>query len=280
MTTLIHTPQEMIRQSQEWKRSGQQISLVPTMGALHAGHFSLIEQARRQADRVVVSIFVNPLQFGPDEDFSRYPRHEAKDTARVTAMGTDVLYLPKAEAIYPPGFATRVHIEGLGDRLCGTFRPGHFDGVLTVVLKLFLQVAPHLAIFGEKDYQQLQIIRRMVADWNIPVEIQAAPTLREGDGLAMSSRNEYLTPEERTIAPRLYVVLRETAKELAGGVAVSAALESAKVDLIAAGFTKLDYLELCDAETLEPLAELKTPARLLAAAWLGQTRLIDNVAVG
>lgn len=278
MTTLIHTPQEIAQQIKQWRREGLRIGFVPTMGALHAGHLSLIEIARQQAGRVVVSIFVNPLQFGPEEDFDHYPRHEARDAAKLSSMAVEVLYLPKAEAMYPPGYATSIHIEKLGDMLCGKMRPGHFDGVATVVAKLFMQVLPDIAVFGEKDYQQLQIIRRMTEDLHLPVQIISGATMREPDGLAMSSRNQYLTAEERKIAPKLQAKLQEVAARLqANPQQVTSVLEDARNALLKSGFSRVDYFELCDAETLEALTALDRPARLLAAAWLGKTRLIDNV---
>ncbi len=280
MTKVVHILQDLSSLVASWKEQGQKIALVPTMGALHAGHLSLIELARQQADKVIVSIFVNPMQFGPNEDLDKYPRHEVRDTEKVTSMHVDALYLPKVDAIYPAGFSTTIHVAGLSERLCGQFRPGHFDGVATVVAKLLLQSGCDVAVFGEKDYQQLQIIRRLVSDLNIPVEIVAGATMREADGLAMSSRNEYLALQERKIAPKLHAVLQELAEQLKKEKAkVAELLDAARLKLLDSGFTKLDYLELCDANNLESLSELDRPARLLVAAHLGKTRLIDNIAV-
>jgi pantoate--beta-alanine ligase len=255
------------------------IGFVPTMGALHAGHLALVQAARAQCQRVIVSIFVNPIQFGPNEDFAAYPCDEAGDAQKLRDSGVDALYRPEASEMYGEGFSTAVRVKDLSQGLCGDFRPVHFEGVATVVAKLLLQVLPDLAFFGEKDYQQLQIIKRMVRDLNIPVRIEPVATLREGDGLALSSRNLYLSPEERRTAPNLYRALKSAADEIRGGKAVAAAVERAIADLRASGFTKIDYFEVRDAESLEPVTKLARPARILAAAWLGRTRLIDNVAI-
>jgi pantoate--beta-alanine ligase len=249
------------------------------MGALHAGHASLLQRARRECSVVVASIYVNPTQFGPNEDFAAYPRDEAGDGRKLRDAGVDVLYMPDASEMYGEGFSTSVQVKDLSQGLCGDFRPVHFEGVATVVTKLLLQVLPNTAFFGEKDYQQLQIIKRLVRDLNIPVRIESVPTLREGDGLALSSRNLYLSPEERKIAPSLYRILKIAAGDIRGGQAVKATIERAIADLRAAGFAKIDYLEVRDAQSLEPVAKLTRPARILGAAWLGRTRLIDNVAI-
>jgi pantoate--beta-alanine ligase len=249
------------------------------MGALHAGHMALIEEAKRRADRVVVSIFVNPLQFGANEDLERYPRQEAEDARMLEQAGCDLLWLPSVTDIYPYGFATKVSVSGISERWEGESRPGHFDGVATVVAKLLLSVGPDVALFGEKDFQQLAVIRRLVADLNIPVEIIAVPTEREEDGLARSSRNAYLSPDERHRAVALSRALKEARDAIGMGAPVAKALQQAKQRLVDAGFLKIDYLALVDAATLEPLETLSGEARLIAAAVVGTTRLIDNIAV-
>lgn len=257
-------------------RQGKRIGLVPTMGALHSGHMALVNVARQRSDAVVMSIFVNPRQFGPAEDFSRYPRPVEADIAKAQEAGVDVLYMPSVEDMYPMEFMTTVSTGALGQILCGRSRPGHFDGVATVVTKLLLRVAPHVAVFGEKDYQQLCVIRRVVYDLDIPMEILGMPTIREEDGLALSSRNVYLTPEERKVAPVLYQTLEETASAIKGGAGVKNAVDAGIKTLKQAGF-KMDYLELRQAYSLNALEKYEAPARLLAAAWLGKTRLIDNI---
>lgn len=262
-----------------WRRGGDTIGLVPTMGALHEGHLSLVRRARAQCARAVVSIFVNPTQFGPNEDFTRYPRDLAGDAAKLATVGTDAIFAPEVAEMYPAGAATTVTVSGLTDGLCGPFRPGHFQGVATVVTKLLLQCLPDVGYFGEKDYQQLQVIRRFVQDLDIPVRIEGVPTFRESDGLAMSSRNAYLSPEERAVAPTLYRVLTSVAAEVAHGGSAAMAASRGRAEL-AAGFNKLDYLEVVDAATLQPIERLHGPARVAVAAWLGKTRLIDNVPIG
>ena len=268
---------ELRRVVAQWHRAGDIVALVPTMGALHRGHLTLVAQAKALADRVIASIFVNPTQFGPNEDFARYPRDEAADAEKLAAAHCDLLYAPDIGEIYPAGFVTTVSAGPLAEPLCGRFRPGHFAGVATVVTKLLLQSRADLACFGEKDYQQLQIIRRVVRDLDIPVRIEGVPTVREEDGLALSSRNAYLSPEERRIAPALHRVLTEVAARAAAGAPPDEAAAWGAAALIEAGFTKLDYLEIRDAETLAPLTALARPGRAFAAAWLGRTRLIDNV---
>ncbi len=259
------------------RAQGDTIALVPTMGALHAGHMALVEQARRAARRVVVSIFVNPMQFAAHEDLDLYPRREATDSRMLNDAGVDVLWLPGVEDVYPPGFATTVSVTGVSDGLDGAARPGHFDGVATVVAKLFGQVRPDTALFGEKDFQQLAVIRRMVADLDIDVRVQAVPTQRDDDGLALSSRNAYLAPDDRARAVALPRALGVAASTIARGGDADAALATASEALAAAGFA-VDYVALVDAETLGP-ATADRPRRLLAAARIGATRLIDNVAV-
>lgn len=263
-----------------WRRAGETVGLVPTMGALHAGHLSLVALTRRHCRRVVTSIFVNPTQFGPNEDFSRYPRREEEDAALLAEAGADLLYAPDAAAMYPPGFSTTITVSGPSDGLCGPLRPGHFAGVATVVAKLLLQCLPDAAAFGEKDYQQLQVIRRLVRDLDIPVEILGAPTVRDPLGLALSSRNAYLAADRIEVARSLNRILLDTADLLRTGPSdAEAALASARSRIVASGFTGIDYVELADAATLEMLERADRPARLLAAVWLDSTRLIDNVPV-
>ncbi len=262
-----------------FRQAGERVALVPTMGALHAGHLALIAEARRRAGRVIASVFVNPTQFGPGEDFDRYPRQLEADARLLAEAGCDLLFAPAAEEVYPPGFATAVRVRGLSERWCGTFRPGHFEGVATIVLKLLHMAAPDLALFGEKDWQQLAIIRRLVRDLDLPVEIVGVPTVRAEDGLALSSRNAYLEGGARAAAAALPRVLRAAAAALAAGGPVEATLAQARADLAAAGFDPIDYLALVDEETLAPLDRLAPGARLLAAARIGGTRLIDNLAV-
>lgn len=262
-----------------WRAQTERVGLVPTMGAIHAGHLALVHAARAQGERVVASLFVNPKQFGPAEDFAAYPRDEAADFAAFAKAGVDLAFTPSVAEMYPPGFAASVHIGGVTEGLDGAFRPGHFDGVATVVAKLLLQCLPDAAYFGEKDYQQLIVVRRLVRDLDIPVRIEGVPTVREDDGLALSSRNVYLSPGERQIAPLLNRVLRDTAARIAERPDnVAAAVEQGLAALRAAGFA-VDYLELRDAADLAPVAALAGPARLLVAARLGRTRLIDNIAV-
>ena len=255
------------------------LALVPTMGALHAGHMALVAEARKRAGNVAASIFVNPAQFGEGEDFGRYPRREADDAAMLEAAGCDLLWAPSVKDIYPDGFATRISVSGVSERWEGEARPGHFDGVATVVAKLLLAVRPDIALFGEKDFQQLAVIRRLVADLGISVKIVGVPTVREPDGLALSSRNAYLSSDERARAAALPNALKAARGAIAGGETVGGALRQAKQALVDAGFLKIDYLALVDAATLEPLEEAKGEMRLIAAAVIGTTRLIDNLAV-
>lgn len=263
-----------------WRSAGETVALVPTMGGIHAGHLSLVHAARQSADRVVTSLFVNPKQFGANEDFSSYPAHEADDVAALSAAGSDAIYAPGAEAIYPDGFVTTVSVSGVTDGLCGPHRPGHFDGVATIVAKLLLQCGPDKALFGEKDFQQLQVIRRMVCDLDIPVEILSVPTVRDSDGLALSSRNAYLNALERRTAPVLFRTLCDLAERVADGtVDCGKAAKAAEHDLLAAGFTSVDYVAVCDAETLASVDRVAGKARVFGAARLGTTRLIDNLPV-
>ncbi|MFC3076907.1 pantoate--beta-alanine ligase [Phenylobacterium terrae] len=263
-----------------WKRAGQKVALVPTMGALHEGHLSLVALARRHADHVVASVFVNPTQFGPNEDFARYPRTETRDAELLAGADCDLLFAPGVEEMYAPGFSTTVTVSGVSEPLDGAARPGHFAGVATVVSKLLIQAAPDVAVFGEKDYQQLQVIRRLVRDLDLPVEIVGAPTARAEDGLALSSRNAYLSQEERQIAPRLHQALAEAARRLREGDSIERVEATGRAALERAGFAPIDYFEVRDAETLARLEEGSSrDKRILAAAFLGKTRLIDNLGV-
>jgi pantoate--beta-alanine ligase len=263
----------------KWRQDGAQIALVPTMGALHEGHLSLVQAALQQAERVIVTLFVNPKQFNNAGDLAAYPRTEAADAAKLRPLGPHLLYAPDEASIYPPGFATTISVDGISQGLCGDHRPGHFDGVATIVAKLFLQSGANLAFFGEKDFQQVAVVRRMVQDLDIPISIITCPTVREADGLAMSSRNVRLSPAERAIAPKLAATLFETAQQLLSGAKVADILAKAKADLTAAGFRAIDYLELRSEENLHPLDTLNPSGRLFVAAWLGNTRLIDTVKV-
>lgn len=262
-----------------WRAQGLRIGLVPTMGALHEGHLSLVRTAKAQCDRVIASLFVNPKQFAPHEDFERYPRDEAGDSQMLASAGCDLLYAPERAAMYPDGFATSVFVTNVSTPLEGEFRPHFFGGVATVVSKLLLQALPDAALFGEKDYQQLQVIKRMARDLDIPVEIIGCATVREHDGLAMSSRNAYLSADERRIAARLNLIMHDAIKAAHAGGAIADIEAEAARHLLAAGFTSVDYISIRDAETLQPIADLNRPARVLAAAWLGKTRLIDNMAL-
>lgn len=255
------------------------IGLVPTMGALHAGHMHLVETAMAQCDAVVVSIFVNPTQFGEGEDLDAYPRQEAADVVLLETAGVDLVWAPTVDQIYPDGFATNVSVSGVSAGLCGGSRPGHFDGVATIVAKLFNQVRPDAAFFGEKDYQQLAVIRRMARDLDFTHDIVGVPTVRDPDGLALSSRNAYLTAEQRIQAAALPDIMRSAANAIAKGGDIASILSNAKAQLLASGFHKVGYLELRDAETLDDMAIFDNPARLLAAAHIGSTRLIDNISV-
>jgi pantoate--beta-alanine ligase len=262
-----------------WRQAGETVGLVPTMGALHAGHLALVHHARAKTMRTCATLFVNPTQFGPGEDFAAYPHSEAEDAAKLTKEKVDLLFQPGELEIYPPGHVTRVRVEGLGDILEGECRPGFFTGVATVVTKLLLQSLPDIAVFGEKDYQQLQVVRRLVHDLDIPVRIEAVATVRDGDGLALSSRNAYLKPAERQIAPVLFGTISQVAENVARGAKPEAQAAWGVGQLERAGFTRIDYLTVRDAATLARVTDASRPARVLVAAWLGATRLIDNVPV-
>jgi pantoate--beta-alanine ligase len=279
--TIVRTVAELRRAVAEYREMGRTIGMVPTMGALHAGHVSLVQGALDRGDVPIASIFVNPTQFGPNEDFAAYPRDEAADFARLEAAGCRIAFAPPVEEMYPRPQLTAVTVGGsITEGLCGPFRPGHFQGVATVVAKLLLMAMPDRGFFGEKDYQQLQVLKRMARDLDMPVEIVGMPTVREPDGLALSSRNRYLSPEERKTALALYRELTSVADAVRDGrVACVQVAEAAGRALLAAGFDKVEYLTVVDAESLAPLDRVGGPARVAAAARLGRTRLIDNVAV-
>ncbi|MBR2536829.1 MAG: pantoate--beta-alanine ligase [Hyphomicrobium sp.] len=277
---IVRTVKDLRKQVGKWRADGKSVALVPTMGALHDGHLGLVKLAKKKADRVVVSIFVNPTQFAPTEDLSRYPRDEAGDLEKLGGVGADLLWAPSVEEMYPDGFSTAIVAGSAAEGLEGAIRPQHFGGVATVCCKLFSQVSPDVAIFGEKDYQQLIVLRQMVRDLNLPLKLIAAPTKRAADGLAMSSRNAYLTEAERAIAPSLFAVLSELAADVSEGADLAAGIANAKRKLLASGFSSVDYVEVRDAETLAAVDRADTaPLRVLAAVRLGKTRLIDNVAV-
>ncbi len=281
MDTIVRTA-DLRRVVRAWRNAGERIAFVPTMGNLHAGHGSLVAAARERADRVVVSIFVNPLQFGPNEDFAAYPRTPEQDRKILESLAVDVLFMPTVEEIYPRGQATtaRVHVPELEDILCGAFRPGHFMGVATVVTKLLNLVQPDVALFGEKDFQQLLIIRRAAEDLCMPVEVLGLPTTRESDGLAMSSRNRYLTPEQRALAPHIFAALERAREAIEGGRTDFDAIESEGMSALQAAGFRPDYFAVRDAETLgSPTPDSKNLV-VLTAARIGRARLIDNVRVG
>lgn len=274
---------QTVRSSEELARARAQISdslaLVPTMGALHAGHMALVEEAKRRADSVAATIFVNPTQFNDKDDLARYPRQEGEDARKLEDAGCDLLWAPSVDDIYPEGFSTSVHVSGISERWEGEYRPGHFDGVATVVAKLLLSVRPDVALFGEKDFQQLAVIRRMVADLNIATEIVGVRTVRESDGLALSSRNAHLSSDERSRAVALPRALEAARDAINDGVDVRGVLGEAEDSLLEAGFSRIDYFALVDAATLEPLERPAGQMRLIAAATIGATRLIDNMTV-
>jgi pantoate--beta-alanine ligase len=262
-----------------WKAAGDRIGVVPTMGALHEGHLSLVRQAKAGADRVIVTLFVNPRQFNSAADLAAYPRTEEEDAAKLAPLAADLLYVPGPDEIYPPGFATTISVSGVSDGLCGAFRPGHFDGVATVVAKLLIQTGADRAFFGEKDFQQLQVVQRLARDLDLGVEIVGCATVREPDGLALSSRNVRLSAAGRAVSAVLPAALGRAAAAIAGGGAVAPALDDARAAILAAGYERVEYLELRRAADLAPVEDAAAPARLLAAAWIDGVRLIDNVLV-
>lgn len=263
----------------QWRAAGEKVAVVPTMGALHEGHLSLVRAARGRAARVIVTLFVNPRQFNNADDLAKYPRDEEADRAKLASENVDLLFAPGVEEMYPEGFSTTVSVAGLSEGLCGAHRPGHFDGVATVVTKLLLQTQADVALFGEKDYQQLSVIRRLVRDLDIPVEVVGVPTVREADGLALSSRNVRLSAEGRRKAPALAEALATVGTAIERGEDADVAITRAKAAIKRAGYSEVEYLELRDAETLEPVSRAERPARLLVAAWLDGVRLIDNLPV-
>jgi pantoate--beta-alanine ligase len=275
---IVHSVEDVETAAEALTRRGT-LALVPTMGALHSGHMALVSEAKKRADLVAATIFVNPAQFGPNEDLDRYPRREQADVAMLREAGCDLLWLPSVADIYPPGFATSVSVAGLSARWEGEARPGHFDGVATVVAKLLLSVQPAMALFGQKDFQQLAVIRRMTADLRLRTAIHGIPTVRDPDGLALSSRNAYLSPEERERALALPRSLSSAADSIRSGAAVGEALQAGRSALQQAGFSRIDYFALVDAATLEPLTAPAGEMRLIAAAVIGTTRLIDNISV-
>ncbi|MDR7229089.1 pantoate--beta-alanine ligase [Caulobacter sp. BE264] len=280
---IVRTVAEMRQHVRDWKAAGQRVAVVPTMGALHEGHLSLVRLAQQRAERVIATVFVNPKQFAPHEDFDAYPRGEAADAEKLALVGCDLLFAPNATEMYAPGFSTLVSVSGVSEPLEGAARPQFFGGVATVVAKLFIQSQADIAVFGEKDYQQLQVVRRMARDLDIPVEIIGAPTARADDGLALSSRNAYLSPEERMAAVALPTAMKAAAAAVAQGGRIEDAEQAAVAALKSAGFGQVDYVEVREAGDLSrlgpgPIGDAS--GRILVAAWLGKTRLIDNMAVG
>jgi pantoate--beta-alanine ligase len=283
MTSIVRTVAEMREHVRAWKAAGQRVALVPTMGALHEGHLSLIRIAQAKAQRVIASVFVNPKQFAPHEDFDAYPRGEAIDAEKLASVGCDLMFAPNGTEMYAPGFSTTVSVSGVSEPLEGAARPQFFGGVATVVAKLFIQSQADVAVFGEKDYQQLQVVKRMARDLDIPIEIIGAPTARAEDGLALSSRNAYLSAEERAAAVALPTAMKAAAVHVAAGGRIDEAEQTATAALKAAGFGQVDYVEVREASELSrlgpgPIGRAK--GRILIAAWLGKTRLIDNMDVG
>jgi pantoate--beta-alanine ligase len=277
---IVRTVADLRAAVAEWRAAGLAVGLVPTMGALHEGHLSLVRAALGRCGRAVATLFVNPKQFNSAADLAAYPRTEDSDAEKLATVGAHLLYAPGGAEMYPDGFATTVSLTGVSEGLCGAFRPGHFDGVATVVAKLFLQSGADQAFFGEKDFQQLHVVRRMARDLDIPIAVHGCPTVREADGLALSSRNVRLSPEDRARAPRLYALLAEAAARIAAGEPVAATLAAVPPALKAAGFAEVEYLEMRAEDDLAPLDRFDRPARLLVACWLGGVRLIDNVKVG
>lgn len=288
MIHIIHHLSHWREIQPNWQKAGLRVALVPTMGNLHEGHFSLVKLAQAHADKVVVSVFVNPLQFGPNEDFDRYPRTLAADVDALTALGVDVVFAPSVEEVYPEGANSTASSEGflvmppvsLTETLCGLSRPGHFAGVATIVLKLFNMIQPQLAVFGEKDFQQLAVLKAMVRGLNLPIQILSAPTCRAVDGLALSSRNQYLSREQRQQAVTIYQVLQSIQQGLVSGFSSECLIEQAEAQLKSSGFDRVDYVAIRDPLSLQPVMHLSEQgAVVLIAAWLGNTRLIDNLVV-
>lgn len=279
LVPVVRTVADLRAQVQQWRLEGLKVGLVPTMGALHHGHLSLVHAIAEKCDKIVVSIFVNPTQFGKNEDLDKYPRDEKNDREKLASTPATLVFAPSAAEMYPAGYNTTVSVEGISSLLEGAERPGHFDGVATIVSKLLLQCLPDVAIFGEKDYQQLAVIRQMVADLNIPVEIMGGTLIRETDGLAASSRNAYLKADERKIAGQLNYILRGLAHSVLDGSDFRTAEQTATNKLISAGFTSVDYVTIADAETLEPVSDLSKPTRVLAVARIGGVRLLDNMPI-
>lgn len=276
---IIRKLDEMRALNARWRAAGERIGVVPTMGALHAGHLSLVEAAKAECDRVIVWIFVNPKQFNTPEDLETYPRTEVEDAQKLSPYAVDAVYVPDVDQVYPDGFATNVTVAGITDVLCGAHRAGHFDGVATVVSKIFLQTGADRAYFGEKDFQQLQVVRRMARDLDIPIEVVACPTVREASGLALSSRNQRLSEAGLVQAAQLYPVLRDVAAELADGNRFPPLADRARARLAEAGFDEVEYFELRSEDGLQALDHPDRPARIFAAAWIEGVRLIDNLAV-
>ena len=276
---IVRTVTELRERVGAWRKENQSVALIPTMGSLHAGHLSLMQLGREQCNKVIATIFVNPLQFSPSEDFETYPREENDDVRKLIDEDVDLLFAPDVKEMYQTGATTTINVGGLTDSLCAVSRPGFFDGVATVVTKLLLQALPDVAIFGEKDYQQLLVIKRLVTDLDIPVKIIGGPTIRELDGLALSSRNVYLDPKSRSIAPAIYNILNRYASAISKGNDIEKCLKLAKKDIQDAGFGKIDYLDLRNEQTLQRCTTKEEPSRLFAAVWLGSTRLIDNISV-
>lgn len=279
MTRILRTKAELRQLTAGWRAAGETIGVVPTMGALHDGHLSLVAAARDATDRVIVTIFVNPKQFNNPGDLAAYPRTEDSDAVKLAPLAVDAIYVPDPDQIYPLGFVTNVSVAALTDILCGAHRPGHFDGVATVVAKLFLQTHADCAFFGEKDFQQLQVVRRMASDLDIDIEVTGCPTIRDEDGLALSSRNARLSADDRAAAPVLYREMTAIAAGLRSGADAAPLISQGTEALIAAGFERVEYLELRAVSDLSLLTRANAPARLFAAAWLGGVRLIDNIAV-
>ena len=279
MTLILRTVADIRALARGWKAAGQAIGVVPTMGALHDGHLSLARRARAECDRVITTIFVNPKQFNNPEDLKKYPRTEEADVALLSSVGVDVVFIPEPDQVYPEGFITTVSVGGVSEPLEGRMRPGHFDGVATVVTKLFGMTMADRGYFGQKDWQQLQVVLRLVRDLNIPIKIVGCETIREGDGLAMSSRNVRLTEAGRAVAHVLYSAITTAAEDIRAGQSDRMAIREAAEKVRAAGFDRVEYIELRDAETLMPSDDPQKPRRMLAAAWLDGVRLIDNIPV-